>query len=212
MPKTSLMKDSRLIGPSTLATPRTLHHGTALLLLTLLLLAGCGSRPQVPTVTPRSTQITGVVANGLAMRIDLLVYNPNGYDLTVRSMSARVTAQGTDLGTIQHAQQFNLPAGQNIPFVADVTVPWGDLPSLAASAILSPSIPYRVRGRVIAGRGNITVEAPFEIEGQIPRTMLLRIPGAAILPIKSESENTFAEAEPSANESEEAEASPPTEE
>lgn len=58
---------------------------------------------------------------------------------------------------------------------------------------MNPSIPYRVRGRVIAGRGNVTVEAPFEIEGQIPRTMLLRIPGAAVLPIKSDSERSYAE-------------------
>lgn len=104
-------------------TPRQARAGArrglvsqALLLLSAaIVLGGCGSRPQVPTVTPRATQVTGLVANGLAMRIDLLVYNPNGYDLTVRSMSGRVTAQGTDLGTIQHAQQINLPAGQNIP-------------------------------------------------------------------------------------------------
>jgi LEA14-like dessication related protein len=142
---------------------------------------GCGARPHVPTVTPRSTQVTGVAAGGLAMRIDILIYNPNSYDLIVQSVSAHVTAQGRDLGTVEHAHQVPLPAGQNVPVVVDVTVPWGDLPSLAATAILSAGIPYHVRGRVlVSGVAGFTVEAPFELDGTIPTSMLVSVPSITI--------------------------------
>jgi LEA14-like dessication related protein len=144
--------------------------------------AGCGARPRVPVVTPQSTQVTGVVSGGLAVRIDLLIYNPNGHDLTVRSMTARVEAQGTHLGDVEHAHQLNLPAGQNIPFVAEVTVPWGNLPSLAATALLSSGVPYTVRGRVQAVWQSFTVEAPFALDGVIPQSMLLRFPGGITIP------------------------------
>ena len=51
------------------------------------------------------------------------------------------------------------------------------LPSLAATAIFSPSIPYTVDGRVrVSGASNFTVNAPFQLQGQIPRTMLIQIP------------------------------------
>jgi hypothetical protein len=153
--------------------------------LTVTLAVGCsacGARPAVPTVTPRSTQITGLASGGLTMRIDILIYNPNGYDLTVESIVARVNAQGHDLGEVQQAQQIALPAGQNTPLVADITVPWGDLPSLAATALFAPAIPYHVSGHVrVAGVGGFTVQAPFEVDGEIPRNMLVpTVPGIGI--------------------------------
>ena len=88
-----------------------MRKSASLLVCLALGFVGCGGRPRVPTVTPRSTQITGVASGGLAMRIDIAIYNPNAYDLTVQSVSARVTAQGRDLGTVQHPYQVNLPAG-----------------------------------------------------------------------------------------------------
>lgn len=127
------------------------------------------------------------------MRIDLLIFNPNAYDLTVRSVAANVTAQGHDLGMVEHAQQINLPAGQNVPLVTDVTVPWGDLPSLAATALMQSAIPYNVRGRVIAVYGNFEIEAPFELDGQIPRAMLLRLPGLGVLPLKGDPRSAVAD-------------------
>lgn len=142
---------------------------------------GCGARPHTPTITPRSTQITGLASGGLAMRIDILIYNPNSYALTVQSVTADVTAQGQDLGTVHHPHQVSLPAGQNVPIVVDITVPWGDLPSLAASALFSAGIPYNVRGRVVvSGVGSFTVEVPFELNGTIPRNMLISLPGLSL--------------------------------
>lgn len=139
--------------------------------------AGCGSRTQIPTVAPRSTQIVGVANNGLSMRLDMQIHNPNGYNLEVYAIRARVTAQGRDLGEVESATQVELLAGQWTPFNAQVVVPWGDLPGLAASAMMSPSIPYHVEGRVmVRGPAGYTVRVPFEMDGHIPRSMLLRVP------------------------------------
>lgn len=142
-----------------------------------LLISSCG-RPQVPIVAPQSTQISGIQAGGLTVNLDLLIYNPNDYELSVRSLRAEVSAQGNDLGTVERPESFRLPAGQNTPFSTQVTVPWGDLPGLAITAILSPTIPYHVEGSVRVGseRHRITVSVPFQMDGQLPRTTLLNIP------------------------------------
>ncbi len=149
-------------------------------------LGACGGSTQVPTVMPQSTQITGVVTNGLSMSMDMRVHNPNGYNLTLYALRARVSAQGRDLGTVESGASLVLTAGQWTPFASQVVVPWGDLPGLAASAVLSPAIPYHVEGRVmVRGPGGYTVRVPFEMDGEIPRSMLLRSPGiipAGIIP------------------------------
>ena len=157
-----------------------------LMLLCTLALGACGGSTQVPTVTPRSTTITGVVTNGLAMSMDMQIHNPNGYNLTLYGLRARVTAQGRDLGNVESGATLVLTAGQWTPYASQVVVPWGELPGLAASAVLSPSIPYHVEGRVmVRGPGGYTVRVPFEMDGEIPRSMLLRSPGiipAGIIP------------------------------
>jgi hypothetical protein len=112
------------------------------------------------------------------MQIDLLIHNPNGYDLTVYALRADVTAQGRDLGTVESATQIVLTGGQWTSYTTQVVVPWGDLPSLAASALFQASVPYHVDGTVMVhGPGGYTVRVPFVMDGQIPRGMLIRIPG-----------------------------------
>jgi len=144
-------------------------------------LVACASSAQIPTVTPRSTQITGVVSGGLSMRMDMQIHNPNSYNLDVYAVRARVRAQGHDLGNVESATRVQLVAGQWTSFASEVVVPWGDLPSLAATAILSPSVPYHVDGTVLVrGPAGYTVRVPFDMDGQIPRGMLLQVPNIPI--------------------------------
>lgn len=152
-----------------------------LTLIPVVYLAGlcaCGGRPEIPVVSPRATQITGVAGNGLSMQIDLLIHNPNSYDLTVYALRADVSAQGRNLGVVESATQLNLTGGQWTAYTTQVVVPWGDLPSLAATALFQSSVPYHVEGRVmVRGPAGYTARVPFVMDGQIPRGMLIRIPG-----------------------------------
>jgi LEA14-like dessication related protein len=146
-------------------------------------LGACGGRPQVPTVSPRSTQVTGVVTNGLNISMELLIHNPNTYDLDVYAIQARVNAQGHDLGSVEHATTVRLTSGEWTPFSTQIVVPWGDLPSLALTTMMTPTIPYHVEGRVmVRGPAGYTVRVPYELDGTIPRDMLLRVPGIPSIP------------------------------
>lgn len=139
---------------------------------------GCGVAVQTPTVTPRAATVTSVSPSGLAMRIDLVIANPNDTDLTVRGIHGRVTAQGQDLGAVETSTELRLPAGQQTPLVTDVTVPWTSVPSLGLGAVFGGSVPYHVEGTVqVGGPAGTTFEVPFAMDGQIPASMLLRVPG-----------------------------------
>jgi hypothetical protein len=139
---------------------------------------GCGATLQTPTVTPRAATVTSVSAGGLAMRIEMAIQNPNDTELRVRSIRAHVTAQGQDLGTVDTASELRLPGGQETPLAADVAVPWRSVPSLGLGAVLGGSIPYHVEGTVtVAGPAGITLEVPFEMDGQLPSSMLIQLPG-----------------------------------
>ncbi len=139
---------------------------------------GCGAAVQTPTVTPRAATVTSVSATGLALRIELVIHNPNGTDLTVRSIRGQVTARGQDLGAVESSTALRLPAGRETPLLSDVTVPWRSVPSLGLGAVLGGSVPYHVEGTVlVAGPAGMTFDVPFSMDGEIPASMLIRVPG-----------------------------------
>ncbi len=103
------------------------------------------------------------------------VYNPNGFELTIRAVEAQVSVQGQHLGQVEHDESLQLPAGQHTPFSTQITVPWRTLPGLGIGALLSVSIPFHVDGTVrITGR-RLTLRSLFVMDGQIPRSMLIPI-------------------------------------
>ena len=144
----------------------------------LFLVAGCGSSVVAPSVRPRSATVTAVGTSGLSMRVALSIHNPNSMDLTVTSIRAHVTAQGQDLGTVEPGTGVRLVGQRETAFETDIVVPWTGLPSLGLGAVLAGSIPYTVDGVVrVSGPAGITMEAPFQMEGEMPASLFVPIPG-----------------------------------
>jgi LEA14-like dessication related protein len=128
--------------------------------------------PKAPRITPRSAEIRGATGAGLQMRIHLTAHNPNGVGLTVRSLDVRVFLAGRDLGVSRVTRPTPLPPRQDVNVDGDVSVPWGDLPSLLMATALNEQIPYRLEGNARVGGERLNVEVPFRMESTMPRSVL----------------------------------------
>lgn len=132
-----------------------------------------------PTVSTQSAQLLGAGPEGVQVRVSLLVYNPNDFDIRVDAISATVTLDGQTLGT-QHATDLDwlLQAGQNTPVHADVVVPYRLAPNLLLTGMLSGTVPYEVAGEV--SLGGVPFDLDYAYEGSVDRAFLLRSVGNSL--------------------------------
>lgn len=141
-------------------------------LLAAAVSASCGLRPDPPRITPRSVSITGVSNAGLGLHVDLVANNPNRLDLTVQSISVRVTLAGRDLGVSRIPNATRLPSRQDVPLAVDVTAPWQDLPGILLATTLNENIPYHLDGTARVGTASVNLDVPFQVDSTMPRSVL----------------------------------------
>ena len=142
-----------------------------LLVLLVVMLSACS--PQTPTITPNSVQVTGVGVAGVRMRADLNAHNPNGYSLTVQSVSGRIVLNGTvPLGNATTVARVELPANGWQRFFVDLDLPWLNLPAALAIAHSQPQVPYTFEGNATVG-GTLSITVPIRTQGTIPAQQLL---------------------------------------
>lgn len=143
-----------------------------MLLGALAALAAACARPQAPTITPRSADVTGATTQGLGLRVHCVVRNVNAFDLTVQRVSVRLTLAGRDLGVTQFASALRLPTNTDVPMDIDVHAPWGDLPGIIAVSMFNENIPYRLDGTARVGGPRLNVDVPFTLQSTLPRRVL----------------------------------------
>ncbi len=161
--------------------PRRFALWLALSGLLCLLLLGC-SKPKPPTITPRKAKVTSVTPTGLGLELTYEAYNPNGFELSVNSVTATATLNGTlklPPATVQ--DRVTLPAKQRTLVNSKVTIPWTHLQQVLGMAANRPKIPYRVVGRANVGGESLNVDVPFTIDGEVTQAQLL---GAGINSLK----------------------------
>ncbi len=129
--------------------------------------AGC-SKPKAPQLTPKEVAVTKVDVAGFDMRVKLDAFNPNGFDIAVRSIVAHVIVDGTqDLGTVTASQPINLPANAHTLVDVPMNVKWKGLGGLATLAQARKPVPYTLDGTANIGGDNLNVDVPFKLTGQI---------------------------------------------
>lgn len=134
----------------------------------VVLAAGACQKPQPPQLTPKEARITAVDLSGFDMRVKLDAFNPNGFELSVRSVVAHVVVDGTrDLGTVTAPLPFNLPANARTTIDAPLSVKWKSAADLATLATSKRAIPYVVDGTASIGGSSLSVDVPFKLEGTI---------------------------------------------
>lgn len=134
--------------------------------------AAC-SRPKAPQLTPQEAQITSVDVNGFDMRVKIDAFNPNGFPLAVRTVSAHVIVDGTqDLGTVTALQPINLPANAHTILDVPMNVKWKGIGGLATIAASKRPVPYVLDGTASVGGESLNVDVPFKLQGVLTAEQL----------------------------------------
>lgn len=152
----------------------------SLLLAAALSLVAC-SRPEPPTLKPEVAAVTAVTAQGIDLRVQIQAYNPNGIDLTTRSVKATVLLDGKiDVGTVTVPTPLKLSAKKWTRIEAPLSVKWQDLTSIATLAAQSRGVPYQVNGTVAIGGETLNVDLPFRLAGTLTHEQLVTVIGNSL--------------------------------
>lgn len=128
---------------------------------------GC-NKPKPPQLTPKEVAVTSVDMGGFDMRVKMEAFNPNGFDIAVRSITAHVVVDGTqDLGTVTASQPITLPANARTLIDVPMNVKWKGIGGLAALAQARKPVPYTVEGTATVGGESLNVDLPFKLTGTI---------------------------------------------
>lgn len=135
--------------------------------------SGC-SKPEPPTITPKKGTIQAVGPTGVTLRLEFDAYNPNGFDLNVQSVKAKVTFDGSiKLAEVTSPTAISLPSKATSPLTADVTVPFNSLPALMSLAASKTEVPYVIEGTVAVGGKSLNVNLPFTMKGKVTQQELV---------------------------------------
>lgn len=152
------------------------HHLTRLfvvLSIGALALVAC-SKPQPPQLVPKSAKVTNVDLAGMDVRVTFDAWNPNGYDLSVRRVTAHVVLDGKfDLGTVTADQPISLPAGKRVLIEVPLQVRWNGAASLGALGTVKRAVPYSVDGTANVGGERLNLDVPFTIHGEVTQQQLV---------------------------------------
>jgi LEA14-like dessication related protein len=159
---------------------RTILATAMLALAAPLTIASC-TKPEVPTVKPVSGRLTGVTTTGIDVEAKLEAYNPNDFEIEVRSYTATVTLdRNINVGTVTSQSKVTLPANKKKVFDVPVGVKWNDVQQLAPLALTNRDIPWEAEGKVKIGGDTIDVELPFKVNGIVTHQQVVQAVGRSL--------------------------------
>lgn len=135
----------------------------------LLAVTSC-KKPEAPVLTPKKATVSGLGLQGFRLDVDLDVYNPNGFSLSVQQVAGRVVLAGQhDLGMVTVTKPFELAEKSHNDVTAPLTMAWPNATLLAALAVSAQPVPYTLDGQVVIGGEKLNVTLPFQLKGTISR-------------------------------------------
>ena len=119
--------------------------------------------------------VTAVSPTGMQMSVELSVDNPNGVDLSGRSVTAKVVLDGKyPMSPVTVPHDFTLKAKDRSHLVVPVAVKWEEVSTVLALASANRNVPYDVDGTVKLGGDVLSLDVPFHIRGELTREQLVQ--------------------------------------
>lgn len=151
-----------------------------LLAAAVLALAAC-SKPEPPTVTPLSGRVSAISTTGITVEAKLEGYNPNDFDLGVKSFNATVVLDNTyNIGKVSSSHTIKLPAHKRTKFDVPISLKWNDVGALAPLAMSNKDVPFEATGTVKVSADSIDVELPFKVTGIVTHQQIVQAVGKSI--------------------------------
>lgn len=146
----------------------------ALLALLAAPLLGC-SRPEPPTLVPKSAVVTALSPAGIDMRLELDATNPNSFPLVAQSVTAKVRFDGRyDMGTTTLSTPLDITAGGTTTLRVPVSVPWSNVAPLFGLAASGADVTYDIDGTVVVGGSSLHVSLPFTASGKVTHDQIVK--------------------------------------
>lgn len=134
-------------------------------LVAVIVLAGCG-KPQPPQYAGyQNFRIEKASLSASVLASDIKLYNPNTYNLNLKSAALDVYFNDKFLGRSTLDSLIVLPAKDTAVFPLRLTASAKDILANSARLLLNPDVKIRITGTAKAGRGGFYINVPINYEG-----------------------------------------------
>jgi LEA14-like dessication related protein len=134
-------------------------------LVFLYTLSSC-SKPKPPQYAGfENFRIEKASVSNTILATDVKLYNPNGYNLQLKSADVQVYLNDKYLGRSILDSLINLPSKDTATFPVRMQASAKDILSNGAKLLLNPDVKIRITGNAKAGRSGVFINVPINYEG-----------------------------------------------
>ena len=131
----------------------------------LFILSSC-SKPKPPQYAGfQNFRIEKASVSNSILATDVKLYNPNGYNLQLKSADLEVYMNDKYLGRSVLDSLIVLPSKDTATFPLRMQASAKDILSNGAKLLLNPDVKIRVTGNAKAGRSGVFINVPINYEG-----------------------------------------------
>jgi hypothetical protein len=135
-----------------------------------------------PVIAVQSAKISGVQVSvplelAVQLQVQLVVDNPNGFDVKVRHATGKVVLLDAHEVPFQLSPDAWLRAHERTPLTIPVSVPLKTAIAVVRGSISRAEIPFRITGEIdLTATSSLEIEKnhyPFDARGEIPRSVIV---------------------------------------
>ena len=155
--------------------------GPAASLLLAAALAACaavGNALQEPDVKLERVVVREVGVRGGELELQLSLDNPNPFDLRGTEIALGFDVEGSHVGNVRYADDFNLVSGGRTGLTLPLSFEWAGVGSALKAALSTGEIPYDMKGQLTIQTPWGAQSVPFTREGRVPLSRVGALPAA----------------------------------
>lgn len=134
-------------------------------------LAGCAAVGNVlknPEVKLERVLLRDVGVRGGELELQLGLENPNPFDLRGTEIALGFDVEGSHVGDVRYADDFNLDQGRHTTLSLPLRFEWAGVGTALQAALTSGEIPYEMKGQLTIQAPWGAQSVPFTREGRVP--------------------------------------------
>ena len=152
--------------------------GPLLLAATLAACAAVGNALQDPEIELERVQVRDVGVRGGELELQLSLDNPNPFDLRGTEIALGFDVEGSHVGDVRYADDFNLDSGRRTALSLPLRFEWAGVGTALKAALSSGQIPYDMKGQLTIQTPWGAQSVPFTREGTVPLSRVGEVPAA----------------------------------
>jgi LEA14-like dessication related protein len=152
--------------------------GSLMLAAALSACAAVSSSLQDPEVKLERVLVRNVDVRGGELELQLGLENPNPFDLRGTEIALGFDIEGSHVGDVRYADDFNLEQGGRTTLSLPLRFEWAGVGTALKTALSSGEIPYDMKGQLTIRTPWGAQSVPFTREGRVPLSRVGAQPSA----------------------------------